>query len=405
MLQSTMLTKGTMPVPATDQMRGVLDQLAGFGMPPLGSLSPENARQLPTPHDAVVEYIARHTGDYATGIVLPEPEPVGRIAHRVIPGPGGDLLLRIYTPAADTTHRDGDALLPVVVYYHGGGWVIGNLDAYDASCRALCNAAGCVVCSLAYRQAPEHKYPAAAEDAYAAYQWVLANAASLSCDARQVAVAGESAGGNLATVVCLMARDKGTPLPVYQLLIYPVCDASFDTPSYQEHAHAQPLDKEAMIWFFTQYLPSPKRGQEAYASPLRERNLAGLPATSIIAAEIDPLRSEGEAYARRLREAGVPVIYTLFPGVTHEFFGMAAVLPEAKQAIGDAADGLRMGFSGQAQVRMQQAQVALHADAAVASPEATPPTPPANTPPISMPRATPGTANTVQTDLPHSPSA
>lgn len=272
--------------------------------------------------------------------VKPAVEAVGDVSHQLIPGPDGELLVRIYRPK-------GNGPFPTLVYFHGGGWVIANLDVYDASCRALTNAANCMVVSVAYRQAPEHKFPAAAEDAYAATQWVLTNAARIKGDPKRVAVGGESAGGNLATVTCLMARDRKGKMPVHQMLVYPVTNYAFDTPSYQENANAKPLNQAMMKWFWGHYLSNAADGQNPYASPLRA-NLRGLPSATVITAEIDPLRSEGQAYAQRLREAGNAVKATNYTGVTHEFFGTGAVVNKAKQAVNEAAAGLRAGFVSKA---------------------------------------------------------
>ncbi|GAA6619487.1 alpha/beta hydrolase [Scytonema sp. NUACC26] len=313
------------------QMQAVLDEFASFNAPPIQQLSPMNARNAPTIAHAVMGVLAKR-GE-------PALEFVGDISHILIPGPEGDLLARVYQPS-------GEGPFPVLVYFHGGGWVIANLDTYDSSCRALTNAANCIVISVAYRQAPEHKFPAAAEDAYAATQWAIANADQINGDPNRVAVGGESAGGNLAAVTCLMARDRGGRIPVHQLLIYPITNYAFDTPSYQENANAQPLNKALMMWFWSQYLNSESDGSNPYASPLRAESLSGLPPATAIAAQIDPLRSEGQAYAKRLSEAGVSVKATNYNGVTHEFFGTGAVVDKAKQAVKEAAAGLQSGFLG-----------------------------------------------------------
>jgi acetyl esterase len=314
-----------------DQMKAVLDELAAFNAPSIDKLSPANARNLPTAADAVLAVLAKQG--------KPAVEMVGDISHELIPGPAGDLLARIYRP-------QGNGPFPVLVYFHGGGWVIANLGTYDASCRALTNAAKCMVVSIAYRQAPEHKFPAAAEDAYAAVQWVMTNAAKLNGDPNRVAVGGESAGGNLAAVTCLMARDQKGKMPVHQMLVYPVTNYAFDTPSYQEIGTNPevPLNRLGMQWFWEQYLKSPSDGSNPYASPLRAESLQGLPPATVITADIDPLRSEGQAYAQRLRTEGISVTTTNYANVTHEFFGMGAVLDKAKQAVNGAAIGLRSGF-------------------------------------------------------------
>lgn len=327
---SPLLTRSAVAVGTPDApMKAVLDEFASFNAPPLEKLSPMNARNLPTAADAVISLLAKQG--------KPALEMVGDISHQLIPTPEGDLLARIYKPK-------GKGPFPVLVYFHGGGWVIANLDTYDSSCRALTNAAKCMVVSVAYRQAPEYKFPAAAEDAYAATQWVISNAAKINGDPKRVAVGGESAGGNLAAVTCLMARDRGGKLPVHQMLVYPVTNYAFDTPSYQENANAKPLNKAMMMWFWKQYLTTEADGSNPYASPLRAENLRGLPPATVITAQIDPLRSEGEAYANRLKQAGISVKSTNYNSVTHEFFGMGAVVNKAKRAVGEASAGLRSGF-------------------------------------------------------------
>ncbi len=313
------------------QMKAVIDELASYNAPPIEKLSPMNARNTPTVADAVMGLLAKR----GKGAV----EMVGDVSHQLIPGAAGDLLARIYTPM-------GKGPFPVLVYFHGGGWVIATLDTYDSSCRALANAANCMVVSVAYRQAPENKFPAAAEDAYAATQWVMSNAAQLNGDPKRVAVGGESAGGNLAAVTCLMARDRKGLMPVHQMLIYPVTNYAFDTPSYQENANAKPLNRAMMMWFWNHYLKSEADGSNPYASPLRATNFRNLPPATVITAEIDPLRSEGQAYAQQLQKAGIPVKATNYNGVTHEFFGAGAVVDKAKQAVREAVAGLRSGFRG-----------------------------------------------------------
>lgn len=327
-----LLTKSAGAVSTPDaQMKAVLDELAAFNAPPLEKQSPMNARNNPTLADAVMGVLAKR----GKGAV----EMVGDVSHQLIPGPGGDLLARIYKPK-------GNGPFPTLVYFHGGGWVIATLDTYDSSCRALTNAANCIIVSVAYRQAPEHKFPAAAEDAYTATQWVMSNAAQLNGDPRRVAVGGESAGGNLAAVTCLMARDRGGKMPVHQMLIYPITNYAFDTPSYQENANAKPLNKAIMRWFWGHYLKNESDDSNPYASPLRAESLRGLPPATVLTAEIDPLRSEGQAYAQRLREAGSPVRANNYNGVPHEFFGAGAVVNKAKQAVSIAAAELRSGFAG-----------------------------------------------------------
>lgn len=320
-----------MPLPpaadasADADMRAVLEELLAFNAPPLPTVTPRVARDLPSFADALQAVLSKQN--------KPCVEAVAAIHHKVINGPGGQLLLRIYTPA-------GSGPFPVVVYYHGGGWVIANLDTYDASPRGLANAAGSIIVSVAYRQAPEHRFPAAVEDAFAAYRWVVANAASIGGDARRIAVAGESAGGNLATVTCMLARDRGVRMPLHQLLVYPVANFATDTPSYAKYAAAIPLNKPAVMWFGKYYLRSKADAANPLASPLRG-NLRGLPPATVINAEIDPLRDDGLNYASRLKAAGVKATRTLYSGVSHEFFGMGAAVKKSAEAMKEAGAALK----------------------------------------------------------------
>ncbi len=315
---------------AEKDMATVLKELQDLNPKPIVLLSAVDARAQPTSADAIAALLRERSQSTA-------PMPIGKTKNQKIPGPGGPLLIRIYTP-------QGTGPFPVIVYYHGGGWVIGTIDTYDASARALTKAASAIVVAVEYRKAPEHKFPAAHEDAYAAYQWVLRNAETFEGDPSMVAVAGESAGGNLAAAVCLMARARGEVLPVHQALIYPVAGYDFNTPSYQENAHAKPLDKPTMVWFFGKYLKDPADGKNSLIDLVNAPNLSGMPSATIITAGIDPLRSEGKRYAERLLEAGVPVMYRNFEGVTHEFFGMGAVVGDAKQAVRLVANGMNGSF-------------------------------------------------------------
>ena len=304
---------------ADKDMAAVLTGLEDLKPKPIISLSAEEARAQPTAADAVTALLQERKQSTA-------PMPIGKTKNRMISGPGGPIPIRIYTP-------QGNGPFPVIVYFHGGGWVISTIDTYDSSARALAKTADAIVVSVEYRKAPEHKFPAAHEDAYAAYQWVLRNADSFGGDPSMVAVAGESAGGNLAAAVCLMARARGELLPVHQALIYPIAGYDFNTPSYRENAQAKPLDKSMMAWFFEKYLREPADGKNHLIDLVNVPNLSGLPPATIITAEIDPLRSEGRRYAERLLEAGVPVTYRNFLGVTHEFFGMGAVVNDANTAV------------------------------------------------------------------------
>jgi acetyl esterase/lipase len=309
-------------MPLDPQAQAFLEQLAASGAPPLHELSVAEARQV-----------------IVTLFGTPDnPAPVGAVEDRTIAGAVGEMPARIYTPP-------GRGPFPVLVYFHGGGWVIGNLEAYDPTCRALTNAAGCIVVAMEYRLAPEHKFPAAPEDCYAALQWVAAHAAAIGGDPTRLAIGGDSAGGNLTAVVAQMVRDRGGPSLVYQLLVYPVTDYNFDTASYRENADGYLLTKDAMVWFWNHYLRSAADGSNLLASPLRAQNLRGLPPALILTAEFDPLRDEGEAYAARLREAGVPVTLKRYNGMIHGFFSLGAVFDQGKQAMAQAAAGLRAAFA------------------------------------------------------------
>lgn len=303
------------------QTQALLDQIAALDAPPLNTMSPAEARQA------------------AKAMDLNGPgEPVAQVENRVIPGPAGELPVRLYAPA-------GSGPFPALVFFHGGGWVIGDLDTQDRGCRALTNRAGCVVCSVDYRLAPEHKFPAAPEDCYAATQWVAAQAASLKVDPARIAVGGDSAGGNLAAVVALMARDRNGPPLCFQLLIYPATDAACDTVSYRVNADGYLLTKEMMLWFWKHYVRSDRDRHEALASPLRATSVAGLPPALVLTAEFDPLRDEGEAYAARLRDAGVPVQLSRYAGMIHGFFGWALLIDRANDAIEESAAALRAAFA------------------------------------------------------------
>lgn len=322
------------------KMQEILDAYAEMGPLPVETLSAAAARQMPTLDRAVAAVHGKHLVMRALG---PMQTPVGRIEHRrIATNNGGELVARLYFPDDDVP-RGG---WPVVLYFHGGGFVLGNLNTYDRSARSLCEQCGCIVVSCHYRQAPEHPWPAAVEDAFAAYQWVLATAPSFGGNVMLVAVAGEGAGGNLAAVTCLVARDKGIPRPVHQVLIYPVTDIAggADNLSAHHHGDARPLSRAMMQWCYNKYAPPGINRTHPYISPLHAENLVDLPSATIISAEVDPLRDDGEAYADRLDQSGVQVTWKLYPGVTHEFFGMAGVLDEANQAVALVADDLRESF-------------------------------------------------------------
>ena len=241
------------------------------------------------------------------------PENVANVQDRKIKTLNGDVPIRIYTP-------DGDGPHPILVFFHGGGWVIGDLDTHDATCRVLTNAVKCITISVDYRLAPEHKFPAAPEDCYEATKWAMLNAASFGGDPNHIAVGGDSAGGNLAAAVALMSGDRGAPSLCYQLLLYPVTNHSFDTVSCKENGEGYLLTKDSMVWFWNHYLENDEAGESPYASPLQAKYVNSPPPGIVITAEFDPLRDEGEAYAKRLQDAGAAIKATRYDGTIHGFF-------------------------------------------------------------------------------------
>lgn len=259
------------------------------------------------------------------------------IEDRTIPGPGGPVAIRIYRPSTD-------AGLPVVVFFHGGGHTIGSIDTHDPVCRQLARAADAVVVSVEYRLAPEHPFPAGVDDAYAATAWVATNGQALGADVSRLAVAGDSAGGNLAAVTAILARDRGGPPLRFQLLVYPNVDVTYAHPSIDENGDGHVLTKERILWFRHQYLGDGDP-TDPLASPLRTNDLSGLPPALVITAEMDPLRDEGAAYADRLRNAGVEVAYTCYAGQVHTFYGMGTLFPAGTTAIEESGEALRKAFA------------------------------------------------------------
>lgn len=316
---------------ADAEMVRVLTAFQASGAKPIASLTVPQARAQPTPGDAAAT-VARQAG-------APAKQPVAKVSDIQVQGAAGPLAARVYDPQMTR----GPA--PVILYFHGGGWVTGTLDTYDASDRELANGTGAIVVSVAYRLAPENTFPAAQDDADLSYNWMLLNAASIGGDPKRIALAGESAGGNLAIDTAIWARDKGLPAPVHELLIYPVAGTDTHTPSYEETLKAVPLNRSAILWYVGHFTNGPADLKDPRLNVVGAADLHGLPPTTIVSAEIDPLRSEGETLAQKLQAAGVPVEQRTFPGVTHEFFGMGAVVGQAKQAEDFAATRLRTAFS------------------------------------------------------------
>jgi acetyl esterase len=263
------------------------------------------------------------------------PEEVARVEHRFIPGPTADLPVRIYYP--DTS----EGPFPAIVWYHGSGWVICNIEVNDVPARAIANRSGCVVIAVNYQKAPEHRFPVPLDDCFATLQWAAANAARLGIDANRIAIGGDSAGGNLAAAVALRAAAEGGPAVAFQVLVYPVTDHAFDTESYEANAEGYLLQRESMRYFWDKYLASPGDGANPYASPLRAPSLVGLPPAFVATAEFDPLLDEGEAYAHRLSEDGVDVQLEHYEGMVHGFFLMNGVIDRTEALYEDIGAALR----------------------------------------------------------------
>jgi acetyl esterase len=279
--------------------------------------------------------VARERYDASTAVFAPTTPALRSVEDRVVPGPGGGVPVRVYRPESDA------ATLPVLTFFHGGGWVFGNLDSHDHVCRALAHEAGCLVVAVDYRLAPEHKFPAALDDCHAVTDWLAANAPELGGDGARIAVGGDSAGGNLAAAVCLAARERGGPALAFQLLIYPATDHTADTDSLERNAIGYLLTRDAIEWCKYQYLRDAEDARDPLASPLLADDLAGLPPALVQTAEFDPLLDEGTAYAERLAAAGVATEHLTYAGMVHGFVRMGALIDDANTAIADAAARLK----------------------------------------------------------------
>jgi acetyl esterase len=269
----------------------------------------------------------------------PKDVPVGKVGNLTLSGPSGDIPLRLYTPVAA-----GGEALPALVYFHGGAFVMGDLETHDAACRILAAESGCRVVAVDYRLAPEHKFPAAVEDAFAATRWIEVNAARLGIDANRLAVGGDSAGGNLAAVVCRMAKEQDGPKLAYQLLLFPVTQFGETYESARLYASGYSLEKKSLDWCYGQYVPPGADLKDARLSPLLAGDCSGLPPAYVMLAECDMLHDEGLAYADKLRAADVPVTVADYPGLIHGFTMLQSVLPQAHEALTKAATALREVF-------------------------------------------------------------
>jgi acetyl esterase len=303
-------------------IRAFLDLAAAAGGPALGEMTPAEAREM-------FRFVLEMQG---------EPEDVALVRDLAASGPDADIPLRLYRPPAHGP-------LPVLLYMHGGGWVIGDLETHDRLCRAIANAAGCAVVAVDYRLAPEHRYPAASEDCYAALTWLVANADDLDVDATRIAVGGDSAGGHLSAVVAQMARDRGGPALTLQILHCPVADADFSTPSYEANADGFGLTRDSMRWFWDHYLPDAAARAEPMASPL-QGDCTGLPPALVQTAGYDPLRDEGLAYAAKLAAAGVEVTIHNHAGLTHDTLAMFGALDGGRRNLEEVVGHLRRAFGG-----------------------------------------------------------
>jgi acetyl esterase len=309
-------------MPLDPSAQAVLNMIKAAGGPLYETLPPDVARQL---------YLA------GRAVTAPEPPPVASVEPLTAEGPYGPIALRYYRPQGSTAEQT----LPVLVFYHGGGWVIGDLDTHDVVCRHLANRAGCAVVAVDYRMGPEHKFPTAVDDAFAATRFVSAQAGTLKLDPSRLAVGGDSAGGNLAAVVSLLARDEGLAGIRLQLLIYPAIDFTGNYGSQERFADGYLLTRANQAWFRGHYLVGPADEADWRASPLLAASHRGLPPAYILTAGFDPLSDEGEAYAKRLEAEGVSVTRRLFPGQIHGFITMGKVIPEAGTALDEAGDALR----------------------------------------------------------------
>ena len=309
-------------MPLDPQVKAYLENTASLGVRPYSELPVEEARRVM---------------EEGAGPLFGPVDAVGAVVDRAVPGPAGPVRVRVYEPPGAARPR------PLLVYFHGGGWVIGGLDTHDGVCRTLATRTPCVVMAVDYRLAPEHRFPAAVEDAWAATAWAAEHAASLGADPARVAVGGDSAGGNLAAVVALRARDWGLPLAL-QLLVYPVMDHRFDRPSYREFASGYGMSREDMLWYWGHYLGADGDGAHLEASPVRAADLAGVAPALVITAEYDVLRDEGEDYVSRLHDAGVSVTLSRYEGLIHGFFRMPGTIARANEALDEAAAALAAAF-------------------------------------------------------------
>jgi len=312
-------------MPLHPQVQALMDRRAELGFPDMQDVTPDEARANARAGKAAIPAVA---------------EPVGEITEQTIPGPAGDIPIRIYRPSAPGPHS-------LIMLFHGGGWVLGDVDSEDSTSRGLVNRVNAVLVSVDYRMAPETRFPGAPEDCYAATVWAVEHAEELGVDASNLAVAGTSAGGNLSAAVAQMARDRGGPVIKHQVLFCPVIDYKFDRSSYVENAEGYGLTRDGMIWFWDQYVGAGNEaeGRNPYASPIRADDLSGLADATVIAAEFDPLLDEAADYAAALKAAGNDVIFTEYPGMTHGFNGSFGLIDAAVEACTEASNRILASFA------------------------------------------------------------
>ena len=316
--------------------------MSGQVHPQVAALLERVARSPLPPYATVPPFVARRIYRDTRGALSPSAPAVAEAKLLLAPGPGGPIPLRAYRPAGSSSEES----LPLLMYFHGGGWVIGDLDTHDVVCRQLANGARCAVISVDYRMGPESPFPAAVEDCVAATRWAAAEAKQLRIDPQRIAVGGDSAGGNLATVVALTARDEGGPALAFQLLVYPATDQRYGFSSVERNGEGYLLTKQSMEYFRGHYLPRRQDWEDWRASPLLAKSLAGLPPALVITAGFDPLVDEGRAYAERLAAEGVPAAYREFADMVHGFLLMGGVLDTANAAVGECSKALRGAFGG-----------------------------------------------------------
>ena len=308
-------------MPLDPEAKASLEKQAALGLPAQHEVSPEEARAMSEAQPRV-----------------PGPE-VAAVSDLAVPGPHGDVPVRVYVPVTDNARP-----LPVCVWFHGGGWVVGSIATNDPTCRALANVSGAIVVSVDYRLAPEHRFPIPFDDCYAATEWAAANAAAFGGDGTRLAVAGSSAGGNLAAAVALRARDQDGPRLAHQSLICPVVDTDLERPSYLENGEGYGLNYDTMVYFLQCYVRNEADASDPYVAPMAAEDLSGLPSAFVLTCEYDPLRDEGEAYAERLREAGVPTRVSRYDGQVHALFNAGVPFTQTWDAIDEAATELRKAF-------------------------------------------------------------